>query len=42
MSTDDAKRRAAARALDLVTDSMRLGLGTGSTAKHFVDLLGAA
>jgi ribose 5-phosphate isomerase A len=34
------KRQAAARALDEVRDGMRLGLGTGSTAKHFVDLLG--
>ena len=37
---DQAKRLAAARALELVTQDMRLGLGTGSTAKHFVDLLG--
>jgi len=41
MSPDDLKKLAAARALDLVTPGMRLGLGTGSTAKHFVDLLGA-
>lgn len=34
------KRRAAAAALELVTPGMRLGLGTGSTAKHFVELLG--
>ena len=34
------KRQAAARALEQVRDGMRLGLGTGSTAKHFVDLLG--
>jgi ribose 5-phosphate isomerase A len=34
------KRQAAARALEQVTDGMKLGLGTGSTAKHFVDLLG--
>jgi ribose 5-phosphate isomerase A len=34
------KRRAAAAALDLVEPGMRLGLGTGSTARHFVDLLG--
>lgn len=33
------KRQAAARALEYVEDGMRLGLGTGSTAKHFVDLL---
>lgn len=34
------KRQAAARALEQVADGMRLGLGTGSTARHFVDLLG--
>jgi ribose 5-phosphate isomerase A len=33
------KRAAAARALDFVRPGMRLGLGTGSTAAHFVDLL---
>jgi len=38
--SEDLKRAAAARALDLVEDGMRLGLGTGSTAKHFVALLG--
>jgi ribose 5-phosphate isomerase A len=37
---DQLKREAAARALDEVRDGMRLGLGTGSTAKHFVELLG--
>jgi len=37
---DGLKRQAAARALDEVRDGMRLGLGTGSTAKHFVELLG--
>lgn len=41
MTPDDLKKLAAARALDLVSPGMRLGLGTGSTAKHFVDLLGA-
>ena len=35
------KREAAARALEEVKPGMRLGLGTGSTARHFVDLLGA-
>lgn len=35
------KREAAARALDDVRDGMKLGLGTGSTARHFVELLGA-
>jgi ribose 5-phosphate isomerase A len=37
---DDLKRQAAARALEFVQDGMKLGLGTGSTAKHFVELLG--
>jgi ribose 5-phosphate isomerase A len=40
MSTEQLKRDAAAAALKLVENGMRLGLGTGSTAKHFVDLLG--
>jgi ribose 5-phosphate isomerase A len=33
------KRQAAQRALELVRPGMRLGLGTGSTARHFVELL---
>jgi ribose 5-phosphate isomerase A len=37
---DGLKRQAAARALEAVRDGMKLGLGTGSTAKHFVELLG--
>ena len=37
---DALKRQAAARALEQVQDGMKLGLGTGSTARHFVDLLG--
>jgi ribose 5-phosphate isomerase A len=37
---DRLKREAARRALDLVRPGMRLGLGTGSTARHFVALLG--
>jgi ribose 5-phosphate isomerase A len=40
VNIDDLKRQAAARALDHVLDGMKLGLGTGSTAKHFVELLG--
>jgi ribose 5-phosphate isomerase A len=40
MSMDQLKRQAAARALDEVRDGMKLGLGTGSTARHFVELLG--
>jgi len=41
MSADDFKARAAAMALDLVEDGMRLGLGTGSTATYFVEGVGA-
>ena len=40
MNPDQLKRQAAARALEQVRDGMKLGLGTGSTAKHFVELLG--
>lgn len=41
MTPDDMKRAAAKAAMSLVEPGMRLGLGTGSTARHFVDLLGA-
>jgi ribose 5-phosphate isomerase A len=41
VSMDELKRQAASRALEFVTSGMRIGLGTGSTAKHFVELLGA-
>src|SRR6202011_1776159 len=37
---DGLKRQAAGRALEFVADGMKLGPGTGSTAKHFVELLG--
>jgi ribose 5-phosphate isomerase A len=40
-SAEDYKRQAAERAVALVEDGMMLGLGTGSTAAHFIDLLGA-
>jgi ribose 5-phosphate isomerase A len=40
MDQDALKREAARRALDFVRPGMRLGLGTGSTAAHFVELLG--
>src|SRR4029079_3832001 len=40
MTPEALKRQAAARALDFVRPGMRLGLGTGSTARHFVELLG--
>src|SRR5579863_9149439 len=39
MDTEAQKRAAAARALEFVRPGMRLGLGTGSTAKPFVELL---
>jgi len=38
---EELKREAARRALELIRPGMRLGLGIGSTARHFVDLLGA-
>ena len=40
MDIEALKRQAAARALEWVRPGMKLGLGTGSTAKHFVDLVG--
>lgn len=41
MSADSQKREAAAAAVELVSPGMTLGLGTGSTAAHFIELLGA-
>src|SRR5271170_4477881 len=38
--SDQRKREAARRALELVRPGMKLGLGTGTTARHFVDLVG--
>ena len=38
--SDAGKRRVAERALGFVENGMRLGLGTGTTATVFVDLLG--
>ena len=40
MNADAQKRAAASRAVEFVRPGMRLGLGTGSTAKHFVELVG--
>lgn len=37
---DDFKKQAARAALDEVAAGMRLGLGSGSTARHFVDMVG--
>ena len=41
MSAESYKRAAAARALEFVRPGMRLGLGTGTTAAHFVEVLAA-
>src|SRR5438105_11612724 len=40
--TDELKRQAALRALDEIRDGMIVGLGTGSTAAHFIRELGGA
>jgi len=40
LSADEQKQIAAVAALDQVHDGMKLGLGTGSTAAHFVTALG--
>lgn len=39
-TADDRKRAAADKALELIQDGMIVGLGTGSTAAHFVRALG--
>ena len=39
MDIEAQKRQAAAVAVEWVRPGMRLGLGTGSTARHFVELL---
>jgi ribose 5-phosphate isomerase A len=38
-SIEDRKRAASAQAVEFVQPGMRVGLGTGSTARYFVDLL---
>lgn len=40
-AVEKMKQKAALRALEEVRDGMKLGLGTGSTARYFVDGLGA-
>lgn len=40
MNAEAQKRAAAARAVEFVRSGMRLGLGTGSTAHYFVELVG--
>ena len=42
MSADDQKKAAAEAALDYVKDGMKVGLGTGSTASHFIHALAGA
>jgi len=39
MTQDEMKRAAAAEALKYVEDNSIIGVGTGSTANHFIDLL---
>ena len=39
-TVDDSKRSAARKAATYVEDGMTLGIGTGSTARHFIDALG--
>ena len=39
MSSDDNKKAAAQAALDYVESGTVIGIGTGSTANHFIDLL---
>ena len=40
LKSEDLKRQAAASALEHIQDGMLLGLGTGSTIAHFLELLG--
>lgn len=42
LNPEELKRAAAAKALESVESGMALGLGTGSTVRHLVDLLGEA
>lgn len=39
MANEDEKQNAAAAAMDYVEEGMTIGLGTGSTAKYFVEML---
>jgi ribose 5-phosphate isomerase A len=40
LTADDQKRAAASAALEYIQDGMRVGLGSGSTAEHFISVLG--
>lgn len=39
MTADELKRKAAERAVEFVEDGMSLGLGTGSTARHVLEVI---
>jgi ribose 5-phosphate isomerase A len=39
LTAEQLKRAAAEKAVDLVEDGMKLGLGTGSTARHVLELI---
>jgi ribose 5-phosphate isomerase A len=41
LTPDEQKKTAALAAMKFVKDGMKIGLGTGSTAKHFVEALAA-
>src|SRR5687768_14936490 len=40
LSPEQLKRAAAERAVELIEDGMKLGLGTGSTARHVLQVIG--
>jgi len=40
MTADEKKKAAAKAALDFIDDDIIVGVGTGSTVNHFIDLLG--
>jgi len=40
MSQEVAKKAAASAAIEIIEPGMKLGLGTGSTSKYFIELLG--
>ena len=42
MPLEEYKKAAALKALEYVADGMKVGLGTGSTADHFIRALGEA
>ncbi len=40
LSVEESKRQAAERSIEFVKDGMKVGLGTGSTSKYVLELLG--